>query len=145
MSRTVHVEHRYEASPDAVWARAKRFDELEQLSAGSVAYRGLPTAPVTQGQTLRFDAKPFYARSWKPYRVHMREVNDAERRFVSEEEGAGVKLWRHTLSVVPDGRGARQVDEIEIDAGWATPLVALLARRMYRKRDAPRRKLLGLD
>ena len=145
MARTIRLEHRYDTDPDRVWAMAKDFSTLEQMNSGSVAMRGLPVEPVREGETITFEVKPFYARSWKPYHVEMLEVNDAERRFVSLEYGAGVKTWRHTLTVEPDGYGARQVDEIAIDAGPMTWAVALLAQRMYRKRDPVRRRLLGLD
>jgi ligand-binding SRPBCC domain-containing protein len=142
MAQTIHLEHDYANDPDTVWAFAKDFTMLAPMSEGSVAFQGLPTEPVVQGQVVDFQVKPFYARSFKPYRVIMHEVNDAERRFVSLEEGAGVKSWRHTLSVTATETGARQIDEIEIDAGFMTPIIAVLAKRMYRKRGVARARLL---
>ena len=144
MSGRVHVEHIYAASPDAVWDIALDFEALADLSAGSVTYRGLPAGRVAQGDMIDFEVSPFGPLPWKPYRVEMVEVDHDARRFVSLEHGAGVKTWRHTLTVVPEGEGARQIDEIEIDAGWMTPVIVRLARRMYAKRDSPRRRLLGL-
>ena len=55
-----------------------------------------------------------------------------------------MKEWRHTMRVVPDGDGAKQIDEITIDAGLMTWPISLMAKRMYKGRDAPRRKILGL-
>ena len=143
MPRTIRIESTYAAPADAVWAFAKDFTQLAPMSAGSVTFRGLPTDPVVQGQVVDFEVKPFYGRAFKPYRVIMAEVNDDDRRFVSHEEGAGIKSWRHTLSVLPEGAGSRQIDEIEIDAGLLTPIVAPLARRMYRKRALVRARLLS--
>jgi Uncharacterized conserved protein len=143
MPQTIRIDSRYTASPEALWAFAKDFTQLAPVSAGSVTFRGLPTEPVVQGQIVDFEVKPFYARRFKPYRVTMLEVDDANRQFLSAEEGAGVKSWRHRLSVLQDGTGARQIDEIEIDAGLMTPLVALLAKRMYRKRAQVRARLLA--
>ena len=145
MSRTVRLVHDYAAPPAAVWAIAKDFTKLADMSAGSVSYRGLPEAPVKEGDVVDFEVKPFYARSFKPYRVEMLGVDDAARRFVSLEHGAGVKTWRHTLSVEETPGGSRQTDEIVIDAGAMTWFGALLARRMYAKRDSVRRRLLGLE
>ncbi len=144
MARTIRVEHHYATTPQKVWEAAKQFDDLPALSAGSVQYRGLPTEPVKQGDVIEFEVQPFYTKKWNPYKVTMAEVNDAERRFVSVEEGAGVKEWRHTMRVVPDGDGAKQIDEITIDAGLMTWPISLMAKRMYKSRDAPRRKILGL-
>lgn len=142
MPRTIHLEHDYPDHPDTVWAFAKDFTMLAPMSEGSVAFQNLPQDPVVQGQVIEFLVKPFYTRRFNPYRVVMHEVNDAARRFVSHEDGAGVKSWIHTLSVVPTDTGCRQIDEIEIDAGLMTPLVALLAKRMYRKRGIARARLL---
>lgn len=143
MPRTIRIESTYAASPDALWAFAKDFTQLAPVSEGSVEFRGLPTEPVVQGQVVDFEVKPFYARAFKPYRVTMLEVDDTARAFLSSEEGAGVKSWRHRLSVLPEGSGSRQIDVIEIDAGLMTPLVALLARRMYKKRAKARARLLA--
>ncbi|MCB1389981.1 MAG: SRPBCC family protein [Rhodobacteraceae bacterium] len=143
MAKTIRIESTYAASPDALWAFAKDFTQLAPVSAGSVEFRGLPPDPVVRGQVVDFEVKPFYARAFKPYRVTMLEVDDTRRRFFSAEEGAGVKSWRHRLSVLPDGAGSRQIDEIEIDAGLMTPLVALMAKRMYRKRALVRARLLA--
>lgn len=144
MPRTIRLVHDYDASPDAVWALAKDFTKLADMSEGSVAYRGLPDEPVKQGDVVRFEVKPSYARSWKPFTVFMKVVDDERRRFVSNEEGAGVKSWEHTLTVDETPTGARQTDEITIDAGWLTPFVAFMAKRMYSRRDAVRRRLLGI-
>ncbi|WP_316013071.1 SRPBCC family protein [Roseobacter sp. HKCCA0434] len=145
MAGIVHIEHQYDASADAVWALAKDFDALIQMSAGSVKYRGLPdTAGLTEGDVIEFEVSPFGLLPWQPYRVEMLEVDDAARRFVSLESGAGVKSWRHTLTVVPEGEGCRQTDHVEIDAGAMTWPTTLAARRMYRRRDIARRRLLGL-
>lgn len=144
MAKTIRIENFYAVSPEAVWAAAKRFDQLEQLSAGSVAYRGLPSDPVKQGDVINFEVKPFYSSKWNPYTVEMELVDDQNMSFVSMEKGAGIKEWKHTMSVVPEGQGARQIDEIYIDAGFLSGLVAMAAKRMYKKRDLPRRKILGL-
>ena len=55
-----------------------------------------------------------------------------------------MKSWEHTLTIDETPTGARQTDEITIDAGWLTPFVAFMAKRMYGKRDGVRRRLLGL-
>ena len=143
MAKTIRIESTYAANADSVWAFAKDFSLLAPLSAGSVEFRGLSPVPVIQGQVIEFEVKPFYSRAFKPFKVKMVEVNDKARRFVSDEHGAGVKSWRHTLSVTQNSASSRQIDEIEIDAGLMTPLVAFLAKRMYTKRAAVRARLLS--
>lgn len=140
----MHIEHVYDAPVEAVWDVALDFQKLAELSAGSVVYRGLPAGRVGQGDVIAFEVSPFGLLPWKPYRVEMIEVDHDAHRFVSLEHGAGVKTWRHTLTLRTEGDATRQIDEIEIDAGVMTPVIVRLARRMYAKRDGPRRRLLGL-
>ena len=63
-------------------------------------------------------------------------------RFRSNEQGAGVEIWRHEMTVIPEGPGCRLRDVIEIEAGWKTPLVTAWARHLYRSRHEPRLRLL---
>ena len=57
-------------------------------------------------------------------------MNEEERRFITIEKGAGVKEWKHTMTILPKGNGAIQVDQIRIDAGLLTPIIAMMAKRM---------------
>tara|TARA_B100000378_G_C18029800_1_gene407119 strand:- start:1309 stop:1587 length:279 start_codon:yes stop_codon:yes gene_type:complete len=61
----------------------------------------------------------------------------------SFEKGAGVKSWRHTLTVEPLQSGSRLRDVIEIEAGWMTWAFARWARFLYRKRHEPRIQMLA--
>lgn len=144
MSRTIRLSHHYETTPDEVWRVALDWQALATMSAGSVTYQGLPEGTITEGQVADFQTSAFGVMPWSDYQVKAVEVDPAARRFVTMENGNGVKLWRHVMTIEETPTGALQTDEIEIDAGGMTWLIATLAKRMYAKRDAPRRKLLGL-
>ena len=144
MSSTIRLSHEYEATADAVWAVAIDWKALATMSASAVSYRGLPTGVLSEGQVAEFEISAFGIMPWSPYQVEVVEVSAAERRFVSHENGGMIKLWRHVMTIEETPTGARQSDVIEIDAGFMTWFVVILAKRMYAKRDAPRRALLGL-
>jgi hypothetical protein len=72
------------------------------------------------------------------------ECDDARHILRSSEKGAGVKSWRHTLSITETPEGCRLTDQIEIDAGLLTPLFVIWAKYLYRARHKPRLRLLDL-
>jgi hypothetical protein len=62
--------------------------------------------------------------------------------IVTDESGGPVKVWRHAARVEPlDRSRCRYVDDIEVDAGWATPLVWAYAQYQYRHRQRQWRAL----
>ncbi len=62
---------------------------------------------------------------------------DAPARVIqSRESDPLVQKWDHRVSVTAMGdHQCRYRDEVEIDAGWLTPLVAWFARRLYHHRQ----------
>ncbi|MWD28844.1 hypothetical protein E0K89_015290 [Aquicoccus sp. SCR17] len=141
----VRLEHDYPVSPDRLWQLATDLDALAEVSGGMVQFRGMPSGRVREGQVIDVEVSLLGLFPWRPYRMRVISCDDAARRLVSEEEGMGVELWRHSLSVTGEEGAARLIDEIEIEAGWKTPIVARWARFLYARRDAPRRRLLGLE
>lgn len=144
MGRTVRLTHEYPVDADRLWALATDLDALAGVSGRLVRFEGLPSGHCRTGQVIDLRVSLFGLLPWRPYRMRVISCDDAARRLVSEEEGMGVALWRHRLSVDATEAGARLTDEIEIEAGWKTPLVARWARMLYARRDAPRRRMLGL-
>lgn len=61
----------------------------------------------------------------------------------TREHSATMKVWNHELSVEPLGDSAcRYTDEIEMDAGAATPVAALFAKGFYAWRHLRWRRLV---
>jgi hypothetical protein len=60
----------------------------------------------------------------------------------TREHGGAIKRWNHTLRVEPTGPDScRYTDEVEIDAGSATPVVAAFARVLFAYRHSRWRQL----
>lgn len=139
----VVLEHHYDAPPAAVWSLATDYAALAEVCAGVVAFRGLPEGRCQTGQEVHVDVSLFGKMPWQPYEMTVLSCDDAAMELRSDERGAGVKSWRHTLTVRPDAGGAVLRDEIEIDAGLLTPLFRAWARYLYGKRHQPRVRMLN--
>ena len=141
--RTVTLEHDYPAPAEEVWAIATDLDALKEVMKGLVSFEGLPSGRVHEGQSLTVMVSLFGKLPAQPYFMEILECDDDAMVLRSFERGAGVKSWKHSLTVAPLGTGCRLMEVIEIEAGWLTWVFAAWARFLYRKRHQPRLRLLA--
>lgn len=142
MARTLEFEHFYPFGPDRVFALVTDLDTLEAVTRPWVQFHHLPSGPVREGQLIDVAISLFGVLPVRPYTIRIRACDPAKRRMRSEESGGGVRRLVHELRVVPDPKGAKLIDRVEIEAGWLTPLAAAFARFIYRWRHHVRLKLL---
>ena len=143
MVAVIDLEHHYVSAPQDVWALATDFEALAEVCRPLIVFEGLPEGRCEPGLKETVQVRLFGIMPAQPYTMEIEAQNDAEMWFQSSELGAGVKSWRHTLRVKPNGTGATLTDHIEIDAGFLTPLFAMWARKLYRHRHPRRLRLLG--
>ena len=136
------VTHRYATPPDAVWEIATDYGAVAQVCAPLLSFEGLPDGQVCAGQVIEVRVRLFGLLPPEAYRMEVVACDPIARRFRSREFGMGVRDWIHDLHVLPDGRGSKIEERIEIEAGWKTPLVALWAQLLYRYRHRGRLRLL---
>lgn len=105
-------------------------------------FEGLPTGRTATGQTMNVMVSLFGKLPKQPYYMEILACDDERMILRTFEQGAGVKSWRHTLTVTETPSGSRLTDSIEIDAGLMTPIFALWAKYLYSARHKPRLKLL---
>ena len=141
--KTVILDHDYAASAQDVWALATDLDALKEVTQGVVAFEGMPSGRVYEGQKITVQVSLFGKLPPQPYFMEVLKCDNDAMILQSFEKGAGVKSWRHTLTVEPRPSGSRLRDVIEIDAGWMTWAFALWARYLYRKRHEPRVRILA--
>lgn len=140
--KTVVVENDYPASAERLWALATDYAALGEVMEGIVHFEGLPPGRTQTGQKVDVMVSLFGRLPAQPYSMKVLECDDARRVLRSSEKGAGVKSWRHTLTVTETATGSRLRDVIEIDAGWLTPVFARWAKYLYGARHKPRLRLL---
>lgn len=143
MSRRVTLRHVYDARPEQLWAIATDFDCLAEAMRGLVRFEGLPEGGLHQGQVIDVRVSLFGILPAQPYRMELLEYDPEQMCFLSDEKGMGVDRWRHRMLIKASGSGAELIDEIEIDAGWRTGVLAAWARYMYGRRHKPRLAMLA--
>lgn len=141
--KTVRLRHVYAHPPEQVWRVATDLDCLKEAVKGLLSFEGLPSGAIHKGQVIDVKVSMFGILPAQPYRMTLTEFDDAGFMFVSQEQGMGVERWQHTLRVLPQAQGAELIDEIEIEAGWRTPMIAAWARFMYKRRHQPRLRMLA--
>ena len=141
--KKVKLEYEYASPAKDVWALATDLDAFREIMDGVITFEGLPSGRLYRGQKMTVRVSLFGKLPAQPYFMEVLECDDDAMMLQSFEKGAGVKSWRHTLTVEPHQSGSRLRDIIEIDAGWMTWVFAAWARFLYRKRHEPRVRMLA--
>lgn len=140
--KTITIQNDYPVCAARLWALATDYSALSEVMAGLVSFKGLPTGRTRTGQQLEVMVSLFGKLPEQPYCMEILECDDQGMILRSSEKGAGVRTWLHTLRVSATESGSRLHDQIEIDAGWLTPLYAYWAKYLYGARHRPRLRLL---
>ena len=143
MAAHVHLSHDYPHSAAALWALATDYAALGEVNKPLVTFSGLPEGRCVTGQKMTVDVSLFGRLPPQPYAMEVLECDDAGYCLRSREAGAGVRSWLHRVQVTATQTGARLTDDIEIDAGWLTPLFVWWARKLYSNRHGHRLRLLS--
>lgn len=143
MPRTITLIHDYPAPARVVWEIATDIDSYREAMGRLMAFDGLPSGSIEQGQKLDVRVSLFGITPWQDYSMNVEACDHEAMTFQSDEQGAGIKSWRHHLSVVDMPFGSQLTDTVVIDAGWATPLFVWWASVVYRARHKPRLKMLA--
>lgn len=142
MTRTLTLTHDYPAPARAVWDIATDMESYREAMGRLMAFDGLPSGTIEEGQRVDLRVSLFGIMPWQDYSMTVEACDHDAMTFQSDEHGAGVRSWRHHLSVEDTAHGSRLTDRVEVDAGWKTPLFALWARVVYRARHKPRLRML---
>lgn len=140
--RTVEVTYTYPFAAERVWALATDYGALGKVMKGIASIQGLPDGRAQAGQKLEVMVSLFGKLPAQPYFIEVLSCDDDKMIMQSNEHGAGVKTWQHTLTVAPTKTGCQLKDHIQIDAGWLTSVLALWAQYLYGARHKPRLEML---
>ena len=123
---------------DRVWALMLLPSTFLYVTRGLLGFPSLAgrTEPMHEGETgtgwlLLFHVVPF-----SRHTIHVLSIDADTRTIRTREHGGVLRRWDHTLQVDPLGSGGcRYRDSVAIDAGFLTPLVAVVARGIFRYRQ----------
>lgn len=145
MSRRVRVEHTYKVDADRLWGSCVSYSCLAETMASLASYDGLPDGELIEGQRVEVRITHHKIIAPLDWVIEVTERDDTRRVLRTTESGGAIRSYLHPLSVDDLGDGvSRLVDDIVFDAGWQTLPMSLWIRHVYKARDKPRRKILGL-
>jgi hypothetical protein len=146
--KTIRVSTHLDAEPDIVRQHVMTPALLDYVVAGLMAFRPIePKILPSQWlpgrykvKTLAFHLLPI---GWQTVKIELPDPGDP---WFIRDNGSGsiARVWDHRIFIEPEGAGTRYVDEVSIDAGILTRLVALYARFFYTHRQRRWRKLVRL-
>ena len=97
---------------------------------------------IVEGQVIDVDMSLFGLFPARPYKIVVTKCAGTQHVMTSDETSMGSHLV-HMLEVRPSGEGASVlVDRIEVEAGWAAPLVAMWLWLTHHWRHHVRLRLL---
>ena len=74
--------------------------------------------------------------------IRIRRLDPVARVLETSESGAVAPIWNHRIEIASGDTGdAIYTDEVDVRAGWRTPLVWLFAEAFYRYRQSRWRRL----
>lgn len=139
MSQTVIKSSVFISDTGKIWEKLQQLTTLQYIAAPHVTFvlEDKCANPVWKsGETYRFRLKLFGV---IPLGVHtIRILTIDQNRFViiTSEDNPFVPVWNHRIELKKiDDRCTRYTDEVEIDAGWKTPIVYLWAKMFYAHRQ----------
>ena len=146
-AQTVYVGTCFPASVDVVWEKLQQVDTLLYVASPYATFTPVGNAaPVwVEGSVSEFYVKLF---GFVPLGVHTIRVMRFDRNSLvihTNESNRFVPVWRHKI-VLQKTTGEEMCnysDEVELFAGWKTPIVALWCKLFYKHRQRKWLKLLS--
>ncbi|MEA4971037.1 MAG: hypothetical protein VB051_11045 [Candidatus Pelethousia sp.] len=145
-SKTIIRSSLFPAPESEVFARLKALKTLQYIAAPYATF-----APVVGNDSLVWRAGEVFAFRFKlfgflPFGIHtirVLEFGEGVHGIYTNESNPHVPTWNHRIMLEAiDEATTRYTDEVEIQAGWKTPLVCLWAKCFYAHRQRKWRKLL---
>lgn len=138
VTRRIHVETELPTHADRVWGAMKHpasFLYVTRWLIGIPALSGrtdpIRVGEVGSGRLFAFNLIPTYRHT-----IEVVDIDEQTRSIHTREHGGMLKRWDHTLHVERVGEtSCRYSDTIDVDAGFMTHLVCLLAVGIYRYRQ----------
>jgi hypothetical protein len=143
--KNIRVTSVFPVSVDVVWDKLQRFDTLQYIARPYAAFKPLGGTAVTwrEGDTSRFALRLFGV---IPLGIHTIDVLTFDRETLTVRTREGnkrVPVWNHKILLKPlGGNKTEYTDEVELFAGFATPIVRAWSAAFYCHRQRKWRKLL---
>ncbi len=133
------VQTHLNSQAEKVWAAAKQSATLIFVTHGLLGFSGAEKMPPEWYPGAVFQTRFWFFHilpAWWKHRLEVTQVDENRKQITSHECGGMIRVWNHTIQIEPSSEGCNYCDELEIEAGWLTPVVWLYANLFYRYRQA---------
>lgn len=139
---TVRRSSVFPASADEIFRRLQRLDTLQYIAAPLATFS--PTGETPPDGELRWEAGKTFAFRLRLFGViplgdhviRVLEFGDRPYAIFTRESNPSVPTWNHRIELSAlDADRTRYTDDVEIGAGWKTPLIWLWAWFFYGHRQ----------
>lgn len=146
MPKVIRVTSTFPADAQAVWGKLQDIETLRFITRPMMTFTpaaGTASAAWHEGGTYAFRLRVFGVIPFGGgHVIHVESKDPACLTIRTRERSKVVRTWKHRIELVPQQRGTRYTDTVEIDAGLFTPLVTLWSHAFYRHRQKRWLKLL---
>lgn len=141
MPATVELTTLLDCTPEEAFAQVQRSALLDHVAAPLIRFapRGAPFPEKWEPGEYRawmflFGVMPI---GWQAVVISLPEPCGEVRFLRDNGYGPLIRRWDHWIAIGPDpgGAGTRYIDQVTVDAGMFTPLVAAFARIFYAHRQ----------
>jgi hypothetical protein len=129
----------FECSAPLAWEELQKSALLLRVAAPwlGIRCRGPQRLPQrwSEGSSYLLQLSLFNLVPLGAHTVYFESIDRDRLEIQTRESGPFVSQWDHRITIrsVPQS-GCLYIDEVEIKAGWLTPVVAFLAQRFFRHR-----------
>ena len=142
----VRVSTRLDCAPDAAWEAVQTTALLEHVARPILRLapcygRSFPER-WEEGLEVTVALRLFGVLPAGRHTIRIRTLDPGRRVIETSESGGMVPVWNHRIEVARvDSGDAVYTDDVDVRAGWRTPLVWLFAHFFYRHRQRRWRRL----
>ncbi|KPP86975.1 hypothetical protein [Erythrobacter sp. HL-111] len=145
---TVELATHLDCSPEQAFAQVRRSALLEHIAAPLIRFKPLGRPFPEFWHPGEYRARMFLFGvipiGWQAVVISLPEPSGKVLYVRDNGYGPLIRQWDHWIAIGPDpgGRGTRYIDQVTIDAGVLTPIVAGFARSFYTHRQRRWRALV---
>ena len=139
------IQTYFETSADRAWEVLKKKDTFLFITHGFLGFMGAKNWPEKFYEGLEINTRFVFFHilpAWK-HKLYVVKLDDINKELYSNENGGPIKTWNHLIKIAPiTDQRCKYSDEVEIKAGFLTPVVWAYAHVFYRYRQHRWKKLI---
>ena len=148
-TKTVSISSCFPASTDEIWGRLQQIGTLQYIADPYATFEPIGDMPLIwiEGGTSKLILKLFGVINLGVHTIYVKEFNKDVLTIYTNESNKYVPVWNHriVLQKADSDEMTNYRDDVEIFAGWKTPMVAIWSRLFYKHRQKKWLSLLKCD